>query len=109
MLKWLRDKMISGSEEEFNKCIDMSYTFIKYAQEEERLSPSSIEVGHRFGFPDLSTKYYPMIDQLLGLSKKGYSPKTMSELLDLDMECRRLWAIAYGGSDLKYNKTFEPK
>jgi len=33
----------------------------------------------------------------------------MSKLLDLDMECRRLWAIAYGGSDLKYNKMFEPK
>ena len=50
-----------------------------------------------------------MSDQLAGLSEEGYSPETMSKLLDLDMECRRLWAIAYGGSDLKYNKTFEPK
>ena len=50
-----------------------------------------------------------MYTQLSGLSQDGYSPETMSKLLDLDMECRRLWAIAYGGSDLKYNKTFEPK
>ena len=50
-----------------------------------------------------------MHDKLRGLDNDGYSPETMSKLLDLDMECRRLWAMAYGGSDLKCNKTFEPK
>ena len=47
-----------------------------------------------------------MSQKLSDLNGQGYSPKTMSDLLDLDMECRRMWAIAYGGSDLKYNKTF---
>ena len=109
MFKWLRDKMLSGSEGEFNKCIDMCHTFIKFAEEREMLSPTPIDIGAKFDFPNISTKLIYMSDQLRGFSQEGYSPETMSKLLDLDMECRRLWAIAYGGSDLKYNKTFEPK
>ena len=109
MFKWLRDKMLSGSEDEFNKCIDMCHAFIKFAQEQEMQNPSPIDVGTKFGYPDLSAKYFDMLDQLSGFNQEGYSPEAMSKLLDLDMECRRLWAIAYGGSDLKYNKMFEPK
>jgi hypothetical protein len=28
-------------------------------------------------------------------------------ILDIDMEYRKLWAIAYGGSNLKYNSEFK--
>ena len=35
--------------------------------------------------------------------------KFMSALLDLDMNCRRLFANVYGGSDLKYNSQFDQK
>ena len=35
MFKWLRDKMLTGSEGEFNKCIDMCHTFIKFAEKQE--------------------------------------------------------------------------
>ena len=35
MFKWLRDKMLTGSEGEFRKCIDMCHTFIKFAEEQE--------------------------------------------------------------------------
>ena len=109
MFKWLRDKMLTGSEGEFNKCIDMCHTFIKFAEKKEMQSPTPIDIGARFDYPDISSKLNYMYTQLSGLSQDGYSPETMRKLLDLDMECRRLWAIAYGGSDLKYNKTFEPK
>jgi hypothetical protein len=37
----------------------------------------------------------------------GYNDQTMSALLDLDMNCRRLFANVYGGSDLKYNSKFD--
>ena len=40
MLKWLRDKMLTGSEGEFNKCIDMCHTFIKFAEKKEGLFSS---------------------------------------------------------------------
>jgi hypothetical protein len=109
MFKWLRDKMLTGSEGEFRKCIDMCHTFIKFAEEQEMLNPTPIDIGAKFDYPNISTKLNYMSDQLAGLSSDGYSPETMSKLLDLDMECRRLWAIAYGQKDLKYNKTFEPK
>lgn len=109
MFKWLRDKMLTGSESEFNKCIDMCHTFIKFAERQEMLNPTPIDIGQKFDFPDIHTKLNYMSDQLSGLSKEGYSPETMSKLLDLDMECRRLWAIAYGGSDLKYNSEFSLK
>ena len=101
--------MIKRSENEFIKCIDMCHNFIKFAEEQEMLSPTPIDIGQKFDYPNISTKLNYMSDQLAGLNQGGYSPESMSKLLDLDMECRRLWAIAYGGSDLKYNKTFEPK
>ena len=101
--------MIKGSENEFRKCIDMCHNFIKFAEEQEMLSPTPIDIGQKFDYPNISTKLNYMSDQLAGFNQGWYSPESMSKLLDLDMECRRLWAIAYGGSDLKYNKTFEPK
>ena len=87
----------------------MCHTFLKYAEIQERLNPSSMEIGIKFGYPDLSVKFSYMSEELAGLSRDGYSSETMSKLLDYDMECRKLWAIAYGGSDLKYNSKFNPK
>jgi hypothetical protein len=109
MFKWLRNKMIKGSEKDFNKRIDVCYAFIKFAQEKELLSPTSIDVGIKFDFPNISTKLGYMYDELRSLSESGYNGKAMSKLLDLDMECRKLWAIAYGQSNLKYNQTFLAK
>ena len=109
MFKWLRDKINLASEAEFNKGIGMCHAFIKFAESQETLSPTSIDISTKFGYPNLSVKLSYMSDELGGLNGEGYSPETMSKLLDLDMECRRLWAIAYGGSNLKYNSKFEPK
>ena len=39
----------------------------------------------------------------------GYSADNMKQLLDLDMKCRRIWGVTLRQSDLKYNKTFDPK
>jgi len=33
----------------------------------------------------------------------------MSKLLDLDMNCRRLFANVYDGNDFKYDCKFNPK
>ena len=43
------------------------------------------------------------------LSMSPYNSDNMSKLLDLDMNCRRMFANVYGGSDLKYNSKFDPK
>jgi hypothetical protein len=48
-------------------------------------------------------------EQNTRLMEMGYNDQTMSTLLDLDMNCRRLFANVYGGSDLKYNSKFDKK
>jgi hypothetical protein len=106
MFKWLKEKVLKGSEEDFKKRIDACYAFIKFAQEKELLSPTPIEVGIKFDFPNISTKLGYMYDELRSLSESGYNVKEMGKLSDLDMECRKLWATAYGQSNSKYNKTF---
>ena len=43
------------------------------------------------------------------LRAEGFNKNSMSRLLDLDMNCRRVFANVYGGSDLKYNDKFDSK
>jgi len=43
------------------------------------------------------------------LSNAGFTQENMDELLKLDMQCRRIWGVKLKQSDLKYNKTFDPK
>ena len=50
MFKWLRNKMMKGSENEFRKCIDMCHTFIKFAEGQEMLSPTPIDIGAKFDY-----------------------------------------------------------
>jgi len=97
MFKWLRDKMIKGSEEEFNKGLDRNLNFLEFAKS---FSNNTQEVN------DL---LYAMESENMRLWTFGYNQDNMSKLLDLDMNCRRLFANVYGGSDLKYNKKFDPK
>jgi hypothetical protein len=106
MFSWLKGKVLKSSEEDFKNRIDVCYAFIKFAQGKELLTPTPIDVGIKFDFPNISTKLGYMYDELRSLSEGGYNTKTMNKLLDLDMECRKLWATAYGQSNSKYNKTF---
>ena len=95
MFKWLRDKMIKGSEEEFNRGLDK--LFLEFAKS---FSNNTKEVNEII---------YSLETENMQLWTVGYSEQNMSKLLDLDMDCRRIFANIYGGSDLKYNKKFDPK
>ena len=97
MFKWLRDKLIKGSEAEFEKGLDRNTNFLEFAKS---FNNNSEEVN------DL---IYALETENMRLWTFGYNDQTMSKLLDLDMNCRRLFANVYGGSDLKYNKKFDPK
>ena len=61
--------MIKGSENEFRKCIDMCHNFIKFAEEQEMLSPTPIDIGQKFDYPNISTKLNYMSDQLAGFNQ----------------------------------------
>ena len=97
MFKWLRDKMIKGSEEEFNRGLDRNTNFLEFAKS---FSNNTKEVNEII---------YSLETENMQLWTFGYSEQNMSKLLDLDMDCRRIFANIYGGSDLKYNTKFDPK
>ena len=46
--------MIKGSENEFRKCIDMCHNFIKFAEEQEMLSPTPIDIGQKFDYSNIN-------------------------------------------------------
>jgi len=97
MLKWLRDKLMRGDKETFNTGLDRNTNFLEFAKS---FKNNSQEVN------DL---IYALETENMRLWTFGYNEQTMSKLLDLDMNCRRLFANVYGGSDFKYNSKFDPK
>ena len=97
MFKWLRDKLMGGDEETFKIGLDRNTNFLEFAKS---FKNNSQEVN------DL---IYALETENMRLWTFGYNEQTMSKLLDLDMNCRRLFANVYGGSDFKYNSKFDPK
>lgn len=97
MLKWLRNKLLAGSEEEYQRGIDRNTNFIEFAKSFSNNTGITIQQ-----LLSLET------DNMM-LSMSPYNSENMSKLLDLDMNCRRMFANVYGGSDLKYNDKFDPK
>ena len=97
MFKWLRDKLITGSKEEYEKGLDRNTNFLEFAKS---FNNNSDEVNNLI---------YALETENMRLWTLGYNDENMSKLLDLDMNCRRMFANVYGGSDLKYNGKFDPK
>ena len=96
MFKWLRDKLLS-TEEGFNTGLDRNTNFLEYAKSFSNNTPEIIDTINALD------------EENTRLMEMGYNDQTMSTLLDLDMNCRRLFANVYGGSDLKYNSKFDSK
>ena len=97
MFKWLRDKVLRGDEESFNKGLDRNTNFLEFAKS---FTSNTDEVNQII---------YALETENMRLWTFGYNERTMSKLLDLDMNCRRLFANVYGGSDFKYDSKFDPK
>jgi hypothetical protein len=97
MFKWLRDKLMKGDEESFNKGLDRNTNFLEFAKS---FTNNTDEVNQII---------YDLETENMRLWTFGYNEQTMSKLLDLDMNCRRLFANVYGGSDFKYDSKFNPK
>ena len=84
MFKWLRDKVMRGDEESFNKGLDRNTNFLEFAKS---FTSNTDEVNQII---------YALETENMRLWTFGYNEKTMSKLLDLDMNCRRLFANVYG-------------
>ena len=96
MFKWLRDKLLN-TEEGFNKGLDRNTNFLEFAKSFSNNTPEIVDTINS------------LEEENTRLMEMGYNDQTMSALLDLDMNCRRLFANVYGGSDLKYNSQFDQK
>jgi len=108
MFKWLRDKINTGSETEYKNGLIRNGNFFHFMRDELPINrPDLIEVSHARLLGDIDLMR--LMQENNELSMLDYSPDNMSRLLDLDMECRRIWGVTLKQSDLKYNKTFDPK
>jgi len=93
---------------EYKNGIARNANFINFIMNELPISrPELIEVSHARLLGDIDIT--GLLEDNNFLTNVGYSADNMKQLLDLDMKCRRIWGVTLRQSDLKYNKTFDPK
>jgi len=102
MFGWLREKINKKMENEMRGCILQNFRFVEFYNSKDKLNPSLNsfveEVDH------VSRYMKNKLDSGVSLSSEDNS-----KLLDVNMNCRRIWANEFGGSDLKFDKEFPTK
>ena len=73
MFKWLRDKVMKGTEESFNKGLDRNTNFLEFAK------------SFSNNTPEVNDIIYALETDNTMLWTVGYNDKSMSKLLDVDM------------------------
>ena len=93
---------------EYKNGLARNANFFNFIMNELPISrPELIEVSHARLLGDIDIT--GLLEDNNFLTNVGYSADNMKQLLDLDMKCRRIWGVTLKQSDLKYNKTFDPK
>ena len=93
---------------EYKNGIARNANFFNFVMNELPISrPELIEVSHARLMGDIDIMRLLEVNNFL--SRAGFTEENMSSLLKLDMTCRRIWGVTLKQSDLKYNKTFDPK
>lgn len=93
---------------EYKNGLARNANFFNFIMNELPISrPELIEVSHARLLGDIDIT--GLLEDNNFLTNVGYSADNMKQLLDLDMKCRRIWGVTLRQSDLKYNKTFDPK
>ena len=93
---------------EYKNGIARNANFINFIMNELPISrPELIKVSHERLMGDVDI--VGLLENNNFLSNAGFTKENMSHLLKLDMTCRRIWGVTLKQSDLKYDKTFDPK
>ena len=93
---------------EYKNGIARNANFINFIMNELPISrPELIKVSHERLMGDVDI--VGLLENNNFLSNAGFTKENMSQLLKLDMTCRRIWGVTLKQSDLKYDKTFDPK
>ena len=94
--------------EEYKNGLERNKNFINFMMYELPISrPELIKVSHARLLGD--TDMMGLLEDNNFLINVGYTKDNMRDLLKLDMRCRRIWGVTLQQSDLRYNKTFDPK
>jgi len=99
MFKWLSGKITEKYNKEMKGCIIQNLKFVNYVRSEDIINPN-IEIFID-EIKDVSLKMQSKMD-----SGSELSSDDRSKLLDVNMNCRRIWANEFGGSNFKFDKEF---
>ena len=104
MFNWLKDKINKKMNDEMYNCITQNLNFVYMVEARKYALKEDIS-------EEVMTHVYMIKDQseLIKNSKNEGDNFTNDEndlLLKLNMDCRKLWANYFNGSDMKFDKEF---
>ena len=97
MLNWLKKKVQEKSDKEYKTGIKRIYNFLKFAK------------GNKDNHDQLKQDLLSMDTTINILEMSPNEPKNMDRLLNVDMICRKIYEVEYGGKVSEFNKKFDPK
>ena len=97
MFKWLKNKVQEKSDKEYKNGIKRIYNFLKFAK------------GSKDNHDQLKQDLLSMDTTINILEMSPNEPKNMDRLLNVDMICRKIYEVEYGGKASEFNKKFDPK
>ena len=97
MFKWLKNKVQEKSDKEYKNGIKRIYNFLKFAK------------GSKDNHDQLKQDLLSIDTTINILEMSANEPKNMDKLLNVDMICRKIYEVEYGGKASEFNKKFDPK
>ena len=102
LFKWLKDKMNKSMNSEMKGCILQNLRFVEYVNNQDKLNSSIDQYIEEIN--DVSINMKDKID-----SGETLTSDDNSKLLDVNMNCRRIWANEFGGGNFQFDKEFSIK
>ena len=100
MFKWLSDKINEKYKTEMQGCIKQNLRFVDYVREQDDLNANI-----NMFIDDINNVSIVMKSKMA--QGEELTSDDRSQLLDVNMNCRRIWANEFGGSNWKFDKVFK--
>jgi len=97
MFNWLKKKVKDKTDKEYKNGIKRVRNFLKFA------------TGFKDNHDQLKQDLLSMDTTLAILEMSPNEPKNMDRLLNVDMICRKIYEVEYGGKSSEFNKKFDLK
>ena len=100
MFKWLSNKIDEKYKTEMQGCIKQNLRFVDYVRQQDDINPNI-----NMFIDDIIN--VSIIMQSKMAQGEELTSDNRSQLLDVNMNCRRIWANEFGGSTWKFDKEFK--